>query len=101
MSTNQDADLIAELRIRVGFIVAGVYMDGCLAGSSDKPTFYDGTDAAKEIHAAYEAYIERLSTPLEERCESCRVVLIDGSWKYDSAGEVKLCNVCYRVSEKA
>jgi len=30
----------------------------------------------------------------EERCESCRKVLGRG-WKYDSAGEVKLCPRCY------
>jgi hypothetical protein len=31
---------------------------------------------------------------MEERCESCRKVLGRG-WKYDSAGEVKLCPRCY------
>jgi hypothetical protein len=31
---------------------------------------------------------------MEERCESCRKVLGRG-WKYDSAGEAKLCPRCY------
>jgi len=44
-----------------------------------------------------EVCVERLvvAEP-DERCESCRKVLGRG-WKYDSAGEVKLCPRCYNA----